>query len=879
MPSRGNFSLRQFAVFLGAVFVSAFLWVLLQSPLAHAADATWQSDNISYDSKTYQPESSTTIPSIPQGATVYSSKDKAAGTASVIYYDGSTDTTKEIKAKVIEYTLANDDTFSNPSPPKDISLDAKSTSKTQTQCSIAGVGWIVCTVSRWIASGMDNVFVLISGYLEVSPITTDTDSGLYKAWEIGRSIANLVFVLAFLLIIYAQITSVGMSNYEIKKMIPKLIVAAILVNLSYYICGIAVDISNILGHSVQQAFIDIRNSLPGINTSYKALTFKNITEYILSGGTIAAGGIMAFKAFTGAAMVQGSFQALGLMLSPVLIGALLALIVALLVLAARQALIIVLIVISPLAFVAMLLPNTEKWFDKWKEVFTTMLLVFPMFSLLFGGSQLASYIVIQNTDQLSVMIFAMFIQAAPLALTPFLIKFSGSLLGRFAGMMNNPQKGIIDRTRNWAQDKAETRAAMGQEKVARGRGHMFQRYARGRTLDQSNRDAWKARGKAWTEAAWENDSRNHLHHKRKDEAEQFNKVGKAASGVEIANHRLKDPNMSRMVAKTRLDEDLAKNLGARQDAAWEEMRAGKNTNQFGVAPGVAPTLAQRAYNHELAGMAMEASQEAKALAHRSAMAQSVQNTSYSNRVLRDAVLAQDAGGVLGEAGITQAKAQALQNVRADFGKNSAAIKEMMDHFKLSGGQVKDIANMRQDVVVSKDGVDFTFKANDEYAIDAAIESIFEKKGNYADMKEIVVKSGTAAYEPYLATIAAGVASKMTAKAGFMGGRSIDTVVTGGVASRDQFDDVIRSAIAGGKFKQEFFATNDTEALKDVYRIMRNNMNAGSLDAGEAAQFHENVQKLSKMAKATLANESISSNLTEGSLAVLRRIMGQFDTGD
>lgn len=37
--------------------------------------------------------------------------------------------------------------------------------------------------------------------------------------------------------------------------------------------------------------------------------------------------------------------------------------------AARQALIVILIIISPLAFVAYLLPGTEKWFDKWKDVF------------------------------------------------------------------------------------------------------------------------------------------------------------------------------------------------------------------------------------------------------------------------------------------------------------------------------------------------------------------------------------------------------------------------------------------------------------------------------------------------------------------------------
>lgn len=36
---------------------------------------------------------------------------------------------------------------------------------------------------------------------------------------------------------------------------------------------------------------------------------------------------------------------------------------------ARKALIVILIVISPLAFVAFLLPNTEKFFSKWRSTF------------------------------------------------------------------------------------------------------------------------------------------------------------------------------------------------------------------------------------------------------------------------------------------------------------------------------------------------------------------------------------------------------------------------------------------------------------------------------------------------------------------------------
>ena len=138
-----------------------------------------------------------------------------------------------------------------------------------------------------------------------------------------------------------------------------------------------------------------------------------------------------------------------ILLIPTLVGVLIAALVAILVMAARQALIICLVVISPLAFVAYLLPNTEKYFDKWKDLFITMLVMFPAFSTVFAGAQLAGLAIIQNAgSSLNLIILGMAVMVAPVVVTPLLIKFSGSLIGKIASLVNNPKKGAIDRTRN-----------------------------------------------------------------------------------------------------------------------------------------------------------------------------------------------------------------------------------------------------------------------------------------------------------------------------------------------------------------------------------------------------------------------------------------------
>lgn len=77
-------------------------------------------------------------------------------------------------------------------------------------------------------------------------------------------------------------------------------------------------------------------------------------------------------------------------LVPLLIAGFVAVIVLLFILIARQALIILLIVLSPLAFVAFLLPNTAKLFESWRKAFVAMLIIYPIASLIYSMSILAS---------------------------------------------------------------------------------------------------------------------------------------------------------------------------------------------------------------------------------------------------------------------------------------------------------------------------------------------------------------------------------------------------------------------------------------------------------------------------------------------------------
>lgn len=271
-------------------------------------------------------------------------------------------------------------------PPAALTLARQTTTQKTSQggastCQVPGIGWIVCPVVRFLAWVADGAFTFLSeNFLRTDPgiFGNSTDDSLYRAWSAMRNIANVAFVIAFLVIIFSQITSAGITNYGIKKLLPRLIIAAILVNLSYYICQIAVDISNILGWTLKDFLSGIYAGTPNFATSWGGDgtgLFSNIAGGIL---VTAGAGLLLYAALA--------------TFIPIILAAVVALIMILFILIARQALIVLLIAISPIAFVAFLLPNTMSWFTKWQKTFSAMLMLFPIIAFVYGMSILASNI-------------------------------------------------------------------------------------------------------------------------------------------------------------------------------------------------------------------------------------------------------------------------------------------------------------------------------------------------------------------------------------------------------------------------------------------------------------------------------------------------------
>lgn len=295
---------------------------------------------------------------------------------------------------------------------------------------VGSLGWIICPGAGLFGNVIDGAYDLLTQIIEVNPIPTDNTSPTFVVWEYFKDITNSLFIIFLLVIIISQLTGFGINNYGIKKALPRIIVSAILVNLSYIICTIAVDLSNILGNAFQAFFVNVQNIAienGAISDVASTTSVAGIVTAMLGIGT--AGTIAAFAAFGG---VSGVIW----MLLPILLSGLIAVISAVVTMAARQALIYLLVMISPLALIAYMLPNTEKWYKKWYATLAQMLFFYPMFSILYGASQLAGLVIITSATNWLGVVLGIAVKILPLFLSIPLMRMSNSILGKVSGVID-----------------------------------------------------------------------------------------------------------------------------------------------------------------------------------------------------------------------------------------------------------------------------------------------------------------------------------------------------------------------------------------------------------------------------------------------------------
>lgn len=248
------------------------------------------------------------------------------------------------------------------------------------------LGWIACPALSMLSDTASSMYDTIEkNYLQIDAkslfdTTSPTSNATFQAWKTVRDISNVIFVILIFIIIFSQLTGVGIDNYGIKRTLPRLIIAAILVNASWFICKFAVDVSNILGVGLRNLLTVAPIEIDATVTS--SGSGPSLGQYIFTFGGASAIGIAAVLVNPGI-ILAALVGALSIVISILFLW---------FILLAREVGVIASIIIAPLAFVCYLLPNTEKLFKRWVSLVKALLLLYPICSLVIGAGHLAGYI-------------------------------------------------------------------------------------------------------------------------------------------------------------------------------------------------------------------------------------------------------------------------------------------------------------------------------------------------------------------------------------------------------------------------------------------------------------------------------------------------------
>ena len=375
------------------------------------------------------------------------------------------------------------------------------------------LGWSICPAINAAIIFADGAWSIFEFLLINNPL--DGSGTYYDSWTKVRDLANAILVVIFLGIVISQVSNIGISNYGIKKMLPRLVIVAVAINISYYLMQVIIDIANITGKSIDSIFSGFE-SYSGLKAAngWSVLFDSILLSATVAGSvgvTLAAGAVLGWPAI---------ILFLGAMIIPAIIG----IIAGLLALQVRSMLIPILAIFSPVALVAWVLPNTQKLFDKWKSMFTGLVFLYPLASIYYGGLKFAASITLTSGESISIQrlmaLAALFIGTFMVAVIA--IK-SNSIMGKIVGGIGGfANKLGVSRlggfVSNTASDMMSSRRAEFLSKGPGGRKNPFTIGAHKvmkrfndnkklRQIDQANYEAYADRGFKESLASGEYDSR------------------------------------------------------------------------------------------------------------------------------------------------------------------------------------------------------------------------------------------------------------------------------------------------------------------------------------------------------------------------------------
>lgn len=318
-----------------------------------------------------------------------------------------------------------------------------------------GLAWIGCPILRGVDSALASIQANVVDILVIEPEKYENDN-VKSAWVIFRNIASALLIIVMLVMVIS--TALGFSfvdAYTVKKMLPKLVAAAILIQLSWPLMSFAINVVNAIGEGLFGLMLapfggQEATDLPSLvlNAEGGQGLFNTIVLIGLAGGGIALG----FMGLLSLAFVT---------FLTVLIG--------FAVLVIRNLVVIAALIFAPIAIVAWVMPGTSKLWSLWWDSFSKALLMFPFIMILFAGGRILAWVTINtnasgdavdlgwdwmqldHSGSIFQLIIIVLAYAIPFFIIPFTLRFAGGLVATLGGFANDRSRGIFDRQQKFRE--------------------------------------------------------------------------------------------------------------------------------------------------------------------------------------------------------------------------------------------------------------------------------------------------------------------------------------------------------------------------------------------------------------------------------------------
>ncbi|MFA5021866.1 MAG: DMT family transporter [Patescibacteria group bacterium] len=226
---------------------------------------------------------------------------------------------------------------------------------------VTAVGWVVekaVTLEGFVITTETKIlifFLKYNGFVKAKAVVI--------GWTLVRDVSNLFFVLVLLVIALATILRI--EAYNFKRLLPKILLMAVLINFSRLICGFIIDFAQVIMMSFVAAFVKIGTggnlyAVLHINdilySTYDVQTKAN-TEQGISPTAIVVSGILAVFLLLVACIVIFTMMTVIIM---------------------RMIMLWMLVVLSPLPYILSAIPKAERYAQQWWQEFSKYVIVGPI---------------------------------------------------------------------------------------------------------------------------------------------------------------------------------------------------------------------------------------------------------------------------------------------------------------------------------------------------------------------------------------------------------------------------------------------------------------------------------------------------------------------